>query len=126
MLVNSALLTTTLASIATAVPNIARAGPHGGSRGAGTGGVENSGGSCNANALCCDNVGSYNQLQDLLGGLVVGLDALTGNLGVGCIDLDIVDLLGDNSCNAQAVCCEGTTFSNVQLIGLNCDPIDIL
>ncbi|KAI6001963.1 hypothetical protein EDD15DRAFT_1567661 [Pisolithus albus] len=119
MFVNfSVFFTVALAAVATAVPtSLTRDG----------GGGDTGGGSCNANALCCDNVGTYDQLQDLLGGLLgLGLNALTGNLGIGCVDLDIVDLLGDNSCNAQAVCCQDTTFANEQLIGLNCDAINIL
>ncbi|KAI5995717.1 hydrophobin [Pisolithus marmoratus] len=106
-----------LAAIATAVPtNLARDG---------VGGL--GGDNCNANALCCDNVGSYEQLQDLLGGLLdVGAGVLTGNLGVGCVAIEVIDLIPDHSCNAQAVCCEGTTFANLQLVGLNCDPLKVL
>ncbi|KAI6132985.1 hypothetical protein EV401DRAFT_1883573 [Pisolithus croceorrhizus] len=118
MFVNTSIFfTVSLAAIAAAVP----ANPTKGGEG------NTGGGNCNANALCCDNVGSYGQLQDILGGLLgLGLNALTGNLGIGCVNLDIVDLLGDSSCNAQAVCCQGTTFANEQLIGLDCDAINIL
>ncbi|KAI5995718.1 hypothetical protein EDC04DRAFT_2910197 [Pisolithus marmoratus] len=90
----SVFLTVALAAVATAAPtsNLARDGV------TGVGGDN-----CNANALCCDNVGSYDQLQGLLGGLLgVGVDALTGNLGIGCIPIEVIALLPDNSCNAQS------------------------
>ncbi|KAI6014518.1 hypothetical protein PISMIDRAFT_21285 [Pisolithus microcarpus 441] len=113
----SVFFTVALAAIATAVPtNLARGG-----------GTDLGGGNCNANALCCDNVGSYEQLQDLLGGLLdVGVDALTGNLGIGCIPIEVIDLIPDNSCNAQSVCCQGVTSANLQLIGLDCDALKVL
>ncbi|KAI6015227.1 hydrophobin-251 [Pisolithus orientalis] len=107
-----------LAAIATAAPSDLATGPTGGGGG---------GGSCNANALCCNNVGTYNQLQGVLGGLAgINVNALNGNLGVGCVPIEVIGLIPDNSCNAQAVCCEGTTFANAQLVGLNCDPIKVL
>ncbi|KAI6128121.1 hypothetical protein EDD16DRAFT_1702036 [Pisolithus croceorrhizus] len=113
----SVFFTVALAAIATAVPtNLARDG------GTGLGG-----GNCNANALCCDNVGTYKQLQDLLGGLLdVGANVLTGNLGIGCVAIDVIDLIPDQSCNAQAVCCQSTLSANLQLVGLNCDPLKVL
>ncbi|KAI6126924.1 hypothetical protein F5141DRAFT_363732 [Pisolithus sp. B1] len=112
----SVLFTVALAAIATAVPtNLAR-----------DGGTDLGGGNCNANALCCDNVGSYEQLQGLLGLLDVGVDALTGNLGIGCIPIQVIALIPDTSCNAQSVCCQGVTSDNLQLIGLNCDPLKVL
>ncbi|KAI6001961.1 hydrophobin-251 [Pisolithus albus] len=110
-------VTVALAAIATAAPtNLARDG------GTGLGG-----GNCNANALCCDNVGTYDQLQGLLGGLLgVGANVLTGNLGIGCIPIQVIALIPDDSCNAQAVCCESTLSANLQLVGLNCDPLKVL
>ncbi|KAI6015226.1 hypothetical protein F5J12DRAFT_911719 [Pisolithus orientalis] len=123
MLANtSVFFTVALAAIATAAPtNLARDGV------GGLGGGALGGDNCNANALCCDNVGSYDQLQGLLGGLLgLNVDALTGNLGIGCIPIEVIALIPDNSCNAQSVCCEGTTFADLQLVGLNCDPLDVL
>ncbi|KAI6015224.1 hydrophobin-251 [Pisolithus orientalis] len=113
-----ALLTVALAAIVTAVPtHLTRDGGGGGGIG---------GGNCNANALCCDNVGSASSLGDLTGLLGIAVGLLNGNLGIGCIPIEVIDLIPDHSCNAQSVCCEGTTFSNLQLIGLNCDPLDVL
>ncbi|KAI6015225.1 hypothetical protein F5J12DRAFT_911718 [Pisolithus orientalis] len=114
----SVFFTAALATIAAAAPtNLARDGV------GGLGGGDVLGGdNCNANALCCDNYGS-----GLLGGLLgLNVDALTGNLGIGCIPIEVIALIPDNSCNAQSVCCEGTTFSNLQLIGLNCLPLKVL
>ncbi|KAI6145009.1 hydrophobin-251 [Pisolithus tinctorius] len=119
----SVFFTAALATIAAAAPtNLARDGV------GGLGGGDVLGGdNCNANALCCDNYGSADQLQGLLGGLLgLNVDALTGNLGIACVPIEVIALIPDNSCNAQSVCCEGTTFSNLQLIGLNCLPLKLL
>ncbi|KAI5995716.1 hydrophobin-251 [Pisolithus marmoratus] len=111
-----ALFPIALAAVATAVPtHLAR-----------DGGGDIGGGNCNANALCCDNVGSASSLGDLTGLLGIGLDLLDGNLGIGCIPIEVIALIPDNSCNAQSVCCEGTAFADLQLIGLNCDPLKVL
>ncbi|KAI6001959.1 hydrophobin-251 [Pisolithus albus] len=94
----AALLTVALAAIATAVPtDLPR-----------DGGGELGGGNCNANALCCDNVGSAESLGELAGLLGIALDLLDGNLGIGCIPIQIIALIPDDSCNAQTVCCQST------------------
>ncbi|KAI6014520.1 hypothetical protein PISMIDRAFT_6823 [Pisolithus microcarpus 441] len=112
----AALLTVALAAIATAVPTYLPRG----------GGEDVGGGNCNANALCCDNVGSAASLGELAGLLGIALDLLDGNLGIGCIPIQVIALIPDDSCNAQAVCCQSTTSANEQLIGLDCDPLKVL
>ncbi|KAI6111717.1 hydrophobin-251 [Pisolithus croceorrhizus] len=112
----AALLTVALAAIAMAVPtHLPR-----------DGGGEVGGGNCNANALCCDNVGSADSLGDIAGLLGIAVGLLNGNLGIGCIPIQVIDLIPDDSCNAQAVCCQSTASANLQLIGLDCDPLKVL
>lgn len=84
-------------------------------------------GYCNTGDLKCCNV--YQESADaqkahISGVLDIPIELLTGNIGIGCISLDILlGLLNPIRCTQQPVCCEGDVANG--LVGVSCIPINL-
>ncbi|TFK38445.1 fungal hydrophobin-domain-containing protein [Crucibulum laeve] len=76
------------------------------------------------NLQCCNALersdgSAVGVLLGLLGVVLQGVEAL---IGITCSPIDILGI-GQNSCHAQAVCCQNNNFSGIIAIG--CVPINI-
>ncbi|KAL4076652.1 fungal hydrophobin-domain-containing protein [Scleroderma yunnanense] len=84
-------------------------------------------GYCNTGDLKCCNVYQESenaQKSEISGLLDIPIELLTGNIGIGCISLDVLlGLLNPQSCTQQPVCCEGDKANG--LIGISCIPINL-
>ncbi|KAG6329817.1 hypothetical protein ID866_9273 [Astraeus odoratus] len=103
------LFTIALAGFASAAPNhLAR----GGSSNCNTGDIN-----------CCNSVQSSNspQVSSISGLLGIPLQALTGNIGLGCTPITIIGLGTGANCDQEPVCCQGNQAGG--LIGVNCIPV---
>ncbi|KAL4076653.1 hypothetical protein V8B97DRAFT_1477060 [Scleroderma yunnanense] len=113
MLTNApALITIALVVIATAAPpNLPR-------------GKEEGGSYCNTGDLkCCNTIQSAEdpQTAKIAGLLDIPIEALTGNIGLGCVSVDLLlGLINPQACTQQPVCCErDEAVSLVHLISLS-------
>jgi len=74
---------------------------------------------------CCNSAGLVSNLLVGLGGLLGGLGLVGDDLvGLGCLNLG-------STCSAQTVCCSGeqktvNTLINIEVIDLDCVPINVL
>ncbi|KAK2463949.1 hypothetical protein APHAL10511_004000 [Amanita phalloides] len=73
---------------------------------------------------CCNSLQNAHDKQaaQLLGLLGIVTGALTGQVGVTCSPITALGIAG-NQCNAQAVCCNDTSFHGV--VALGCTPINV-